>query len=131
MYLPTPTAAASRWTLWDYVTRDVSSAKPAAGGLVQAMLPAVPDNELWFLDRLLVKCTSAAATAAYVYLDQVDDAHVIDGTFSGNFDVADYAAPHAIERTRQLIVQWQGAADGSVARLHAQLTVMRLADGMT
>lgn len=131
MYLPVQTSAATRWHVWDYVTREVRSSLPAAGGICSALLPAVPDNELWFLDRLLVQCDSASATVAYVYLDQAADENVIDGTFSGNFDVADYAAPHAIERTRQLLVQWQGAAVGAVGRFRAQYTVMRLADGVS
>lgn len=127
MLLPTASPAVSKWTLWDYVKKSASSPTVAVNGVCVAQLAAVPDNELWFVDRLRVSCDSTAPTVALVYSGQIDDDYVEDGTLTGNFDVADYASPLALLPTEQLTVQWTGATGGAAGRLRAQITVMRLA----
>jgi hypothetical protein len=124
VYLPQSTAPAS-WAVWDYDKRSARSTKGATGGSCTAQLPAVPDNELWFVDRLRVSCTSTASTVAKVYSSTLDDDGIEDGTLTGNFDVADNAAPILLKPTEQLTVVWTGATDGAIGRFRAQITVMR------
>lgn len=128
MYLPQSSPVASRWYLWDYAKRTARSLTPAAGGKCSAVLPPVPENELWFVDRLRVMSDSTTATIAYCYSGLIDDDGVEDGTLTGNFDVADNASPLALLPQEQLTVVWSGASDGAVGRLRAQITVMRLSE---
>lgn len=132
MYLPQASAVASRWQVWDYRKPVTRSNVPAAGGTCFAQLPPVPDDELWFVDRIRVMSDSTTATVAYCYSGTPDvDDNVEDGTLTGNFDVADNASPMALLPTEQLTVVWTGASDGTIGRLRAQITVMRLADGLS
>lgn len=124
MYLPTQDAPAN-WSVWDYDKRSARSTTGAAGGSCSAQLPAVPDNELWFVDRLRVLCSSSASTVAKVYSSTLDDDGLEDGTLTGNFDVADYAAPLLLKPTEQLTLVWSGADNGSIGRFRAQITIMR------
>ncbi|NUP79746.1 MAG: hypothetical protein HOV96_19595 [Nonomuraea sp.] len=131
MLLPTPNPAVSRWNVWDYVKKTASSL-PAVNGSCLAALPPVPDGELWFVDRLRVMCNSTSNTIAYVYANgSLADDFVEDGTLTGNFDVADNASPLLLLTGEPLTIQWTGASAGAVARLRAQITVMRLANGYT
>jgi hypothetical protein len=50
---------------------------------------------------------------------------VIDGSYSGEFDVADNASPILLLPTTILVAQWVGAAAGSIGRMRAQITIMR------
>lgn len=121
-----PTAYAPNWYLHDF-RQQVIYSQPAAGGLATASLPEVPYDELWLLDRIVVQSDSASATAAFLYLDQVDDRNVLDGTRVGNFDVADQAQPIQIPGSSRLLVQWQGASNGAVGIARVQLRLMRQA----
>jgi hypothetical protein len=132
MLLPTADPAVSRWNLWDYVKKRAQSPTPAAGGTCLAQLPVVPDGELWFVNRLVVLCNSTSNTIAYVYANgQLADDFVEDGTLTGNFDVADNASPLLLLTGEQLTVQWNGASNGAIGRLRAQITIMKLANGYT
>lgn len=133
MLLPQQTAVASRWQVWDYTKRIVRSNVPAgAAGTCFAQLPPVPTDELWFLDRYRVMSNSTTPTVAYLYSGTPDvDDNVEDGTLTGNFDVADNASPLALLPTEQLTVTWTGASLGTIGRFRTQITVMKLAPGMT
>jgi hypothetical protein len=132
VYLPQATAVASRWQVWDYAKKVVRSNLPAAGGKCSAQLPAVPGDELWFVDRIRVMSDSTTPTIAYCYSGTPDvDDNVEDGTLTGNFDVADNASPMALLPTEQLTVVWTGASNGTIGRLRVQITVMRLTPGLT
>lgn len=126
MYLPQSTAPAN-WSVWDYDKRSARSTTGATGGSCLAQLPAVPENELWFVDRLRVSCDSSTATVAQVYSSTLDVDGIEDGTLTGNFDVADNAAPIMLKPTEQLTVVWTGASNGAVGRFRAQITIMRRA----
>ena len=126
MYLPESTSPAT-WSVWDYDKRSARSATGAAGGTCLAQLPAVPDNELWFVDRLRVSCDSTTETVGEVYTSTLDADGLEDGTLTGNFDVADNAAPILVKPTEQLTIVWTGATDGAIGRFRAQITIMRKA----
>lgn len=121
-----PSAYAPNWYLHDF-RQAVIYSQPAAGGLATAMLAQVPHAELWLLDRIVVQSDSATATAAFLYLDQVDDRNVLDGTRVGNFDVADQSQPIQLPGSSRLLVQWQGASNGAVGTARVQLRLLRQA----
>lgn len=125
MYLPTATPVAGRWGVWDYRRKLATSSPADAEGECSAELPQVPGDELWFLDRLTTLTDSDARSSAFLYVDQVDDNHLIDGTNLGNFAPGDFSAPHLLESSQTLIVQWRGMTPGAVGRFQAQYTVMR------
>lgn len=127
MQLPVQGSATSQWKVWDYRSAQLKSDPAPASGIVRCeMRSPVPDNELWFIDRMLVQCSSAARTFAFIYANE----RVIDGTSGGNFNPADFATPHLIKSTEVLAGQWSGASVGSIAQLYVQYTVLRRQDAV-
>lgn len=124
--LPIQLAPAAAWLIQDY-RRTVVTSSPAAGGIAQAQLPQVPQDELWLVERIVVRCTSAATTAARLYLDQITDANILDGSRSGNFDVADQGSPIQVPGGSVLLCQWTGADNGAIATLRVQIVVLKQA----
>ncbi len=124
VWLPQETSPGRRWVLHDYRHR-VKSTDPAAAGVAELEYEQVPQDELWLVDRVVVQSTSSAATVAHLYLDTIDDRHVIDGTRVGNFDVADMASPIQLLGSTVLRVRWLGADDGAVGTCRIQLVVLR------
>ncbi len=127
LFLPTPVGAAVPWSLYDFRQRQLDSAPAGGDGICEVELPQTPQDELWLIDRIVVQCSSAAATEARLYLDLVDSTRILDGTRSGNFDVADEAAAIQLPGASTLICQWTGADPGAVARLRIQASVMKRA----
>ena len=125
LYLPTAVGAAVPWTLYDFLQRQLKSDPADADGVITLELPQIAQDELWLIDRLVVQCDSVAATEARLYVDLVEPTRILDGTRSGNFDVADEAAPIQLPGASTLICQWTGADPGSVAHLRLQATVMK------
>lgn len=124
MQLPSQSSATSQWKVWDYRSAQLLS-PAAAGGLARCeMTTPVPDNELWFIDRLLVQSNSVARTTAFIYANE----RVIDGTSAGNFNVADMSTPHLLKGTELLAAEWVGATAGAIAQLYVQYTVLRRPD---
>lgn len=124
VYLPQDTSPGRRWVLHDYRHRVIST-PPAADGVTELEFEQVPQDELWLVDRVIVQSTSSAATVAHLYLDAIDDRHVLDGTRVGNFDVADNNSPIQLLGSSVLRVRWQGADDGAVGTCRIQLVVLR------
>lgn len=124
MWLPVAVASAAQWTLHDFAQRALTS-DPAAAGVCQVDLGPVPQDELWLVDRMVVSCDSAVETAAGIYLDVVDPGRAIDGTWFGNFDVADLASAIQLPGTTSLICQWTACEAGDVGTLRIQYQIMR------
>jgi hypothetical protein len=99
--------------------------KAAAGGTCQAVLPAVPDGDLWLIERIVVTCTSSTATTAVVYVDQASASSIVEGTQSGNLDFADENQPIEVDGSRALLVVWSGASNGAIGTVRAQIRVLR------
>jgi hypothetical protein len=114
----------AKWSLWDY-RQLVATSKAAAGGIADAVLTQVPQDELWLLDRVVVVCTSSSTTSAFLYLNTADDRNVLDGTQVGNFDVADQSSPIQLPGGSTLLCRWAGASNGAVGTIRAQVTVMK------
>ena len=125
LYLPTAVGAAVPWTLYDFVQRRLQSDPAGADGVITVELPQTAQDELWLIDRLVVQCTSSAATEARLYVDLVEATRALDGTRSGNFDVADEAAPIQLPGASTLFCQWTGADPGAIAHLNVQATIMK------
>lgn len=125
MLLPTDSSVIGRWYLWDYQERVIQTQPAAANGVMLATFPQVPSNELWFLTRALVQSTSALRTECRLYDSTVTPLNQLEGTLSGNFDVADMSSPLQLSATTQLLFNWTGATPGAVAIARAQWTVLR------
>lgn len=130
MYLPQSTAVISQWGVWDY-GRKIGRTAAAANSLAWAELSAVPDNELWLIDRIRVRSNSTARTDFALYVNEIDTnkENQLDGTYVGNFDVGDFASPHVIQPTEKLLLAWHSASTGSIGRYMVQYTVMRRSQG--
>lgn len=126
MFLPVQSSAAGGWSLWDFRQETLSSPQATASGQqLYVTLGPVPQDELWLINRLVVSCDSSLDTTAGVYLDVIDPARAIDGTDTGNFDVADYASPLQLPGATAMVCAWEGAAAGAQGILRAQYQVMR------
>jgi len=124
--LPVQRPVASGWGLADFRTIQQRTAA-AGGGSAQLELAQVPSDELWFIDHAVVACTSSTSTSLRLYAGSVSDLALLDGSLSGNFDVADWPNGLLLEATRSLIARWDGASDGAIGTLTLQLRVMRRA----
>jgi hypothetical protein len=121
--VPQPTAAAG-WQVYAY--RTVTAQTPAAaGGLAQLTLPQLDSGVQWLIDHAVVQCTSTSYTALRLFDSQISPLALIDGSNSGNFDVADWPNGLTLQSGRQLLAQWSSASDGSVGTLMLQLRELR------
>lgn len=123
--MPEPVGgSATGWHVVDWRTKRASSA-PAADGVAGAQIDVDPD-ELWFVTHAVVACDSPTLTTVRWYADRIDPLRLLDGSNSGNFDVADWPGDGLIlEGGSSLLVVWTGAADGAVGAVSAQVRVMR------
>lgn len=99
------------------------SSQPAAGGTMSVLFDPVPLDTSWQLERVVVSSTSSLPTRAYLFTDLADPRHLLDGTNSGNFDVADNTTPVTVGAGLALLVVWLGAADGAVGTVRVQGTL--------
>jgi hypothetical protein len=120
MQIPQPIPAASDWYLADFDEQTVQS-KPAAGGIATATLSQTPPGEAWEVDRITVACTSTQPTSCLLY-DGLS-AVAIEGTVSGNFDVADESSPVRLLEGAQLQLIWSNASNGAVGTARVQYRI--------
>lgn len=127
MQLPVQAAVAGKWQLWDYQVKRLRTPVVAgADGKMAVELQQVPDNELWLVDRIRVSSTSVIKSQVYLYEnDATSLENVIDGSLSGNFDVADNASPILLVGGIRLVFQWEGAEAGSLGFARVQWTILR------
>lgn len=123
--VPVPVGgSAAGWSLVDYRTVR-GNTSPAAGGTAQLTLEQLAGNELWLIDHAVVSCTSSTATSVRWYESSVDPLSLLDGTSSGDFDVADWPVGLLIQPSQSLVVVWSGASDGAIGTLRAQVRILR------
>lgn len=60
------------------------------GGYWQAVLGAPPAGTVWLLSRVVVVLRGAGYPAAYLYAGAQTDADLLDGTYAGQLDEAEY-----------------------------------------
>jgi hypothetical protein len=116
--------SAAGWSLVDFISLNAIS-DPAVGGLATAQFSQLDSSELWLIDHAVVSCTSTAATAVRWYADSVDPRRLLDGSGSGNFDVADWPAGLQVQSSSSLLVQWTGADAGTVGTVTLQARRLR------
>jgi hypothetical protein len=124
MTLQLPVALGPAWSLVDLRHR-VLKTKAAAGGYAVAELEQVPQDERWLIDRVVVQCDSTTPTVAFLYLNELEDRGVLDGTRVGNFDVADQTRPILLDGGGRLLVRWAGASNGAIGTVRLQLSILR------
>lgn len=124
MFLPVSTASARDWQLVDFQQRALVS-EPAAAGVCRVQHGPVPQDELWLVDRMVVSTDSTTATTASLYVDAIDPARMIDGSQSGNFDVADLAAAIQLAGGTILLCEWTRATAGARGTLRLQYQLLR------
>lgn len=124
--VPAPSSAA-QWVFDDY-GQDYDSAV-AAGGVCEVDFGPVPQDQLWLLERVVVSCTSPAATSCTLYADTIDPSRALDYTPAGNFDVSDEACPVQLETGTTLLVVWSGATNGARGTARIQYRILRRQGG--
>jgi hypothetical protein len=110
--LPTSQPAAASWQLVDFLNVQQRS-DPAAGG--QAALDAgqLDPDEMWLIDHMVVSSDSSTRTTLRLYESVVDPLRILDGSSTGNFDVADWPAGLQLRPSSSLVAVWVGASDGA------------------
>ena len=116
---------AAGWVLTDFANPPQLISAPAAGGTCRVALPTLDLTARWSIDHAVVACTSTTTTSVRWYADVVDAAHLLDGSGSGNFDVADWPAGLQLAPGSTLLVVWTGAEDGAIGTLTLQGRIYR------
>lgn len=98
----------------------VGQSAPAAGGAMEAVFGPVPQGTAWLVERVLVITNSATPTTCFIFLGEARDQNLIEGTNSGNLDVADEASPIMVPGNTELRVRWGGASDGAIGTCRVQ-----------
>lgn len=114
----------SSWGLVDWLDRTYTGTADATG-VAEIDLPQLPDNERWQLTHMVAGCASTAATSMRLYLGQVANGTLRDGTASGNFDVADWPMGLMVPPGQVLIARWTGCNPGDAVFLTLQANVLR------
>jgi hypothetical protein len=122
--LPVPVPVAKGWQLADL--RPVQRrSEPAADGLATIELQQLGPDEIWLVDHMVVVCDSTAPTVLRLYAGTVSPLALLDGSDSGNFDVAEWPTGLLVSQSTSLIAQWSGVDDGATAVLTLQARIMR------
>lgn len=124
--LPVSLPSARAWQLADFATARAVS-EPATGGQARVLLEQLDSDELWLIDHAVIACSSSAATTLRLFEDIATDLNLLDGSASGNFDVADWPAGLQVQPSRALLAVWSDASDGAVATITLQLRRYRRA----
>jgi len=117
--LPTPLPATSGWQLVDFLNLQLRS-DPAAGGLAVLDAGQLDGGEMWLLDHMVVSCDSVSRTTLRLYESAPDPLRILDGSSTGNFDVADWPAGLQLRPSTSLVAVWTGATDGARGVLSVQ-----------
>jgi hypothetical protein len=109
----------------DYLDKKAGNIVADAAGVAEQQYQC-PADQWWLVDRGFVRSNSAAATTLLVFTGgpEPNDEDGIDGSTSGNLDVADNAAPWRVFPGQYLTLRWTGATVGSIAKLHLQGRVL-------
>jgi hypothetical protein len=122
--LPYALPVTSSWSLVDWLDRTYDATADASG-VALITLDQLPDNERWQLTHMVAGCNSTAMTSMRLYLDQVANGSLRDGTGSGNFDVADWPMGLMVPPARSLLARWTGCNPGDRAFLTVQANILR------
>jgi hypothetical protein len=124
VFLPSAAPPAAGWTLVDILDA-AARTDPAAGGVAVAAFAQLAGSDLWLIDHAVVSCTSGEGTQVRWYNTIISPSYLLDGSDSGNFDVADWPAGLRVGPSEQLLARWDGADDGAVGIVHIQYRLYR------
>lgn len=110
--LPVYTGSATAWQLVDFLNVQLRS-DPAAGGRASIDAGQLDPDEMWLVDHMVVWCDSAPATTVRLYESMADPLRLLDGSRTGNFDVADWPSGLQVRPSTSLLAVWEGAGQGS------------------
>jgi hypothetical protein len=122
--LPYPLPVTSGWALADWLDRTYKGAADATG-VALITVPQLPDNERWQLTHMVAGCSTTSTTSMRLYLDQVANGALRDGTDVGNFGVADWPLGLMIPPSTSLLARWTGCNNGDPVFLTVQANILR------
>ena len=109
----------------DYRTSALRSQPAPASGVVTLTFAQVPDGQLWRVERITVTSTSSTNTTAVVYSGDLDTTNIVDGTASGNLDIADQLSPIVVDSTLSLTIAWSGVSVGALCTARIQYQIVQ------
>jgi hypothetical protein len=127
MTVPVPYAlpVTSSWQLVDWIDKTFTGTADSTG-VALISLDRLPDNERWQLTHMVAgAATAAIAPPMRLYLDNVSNGQLRDGTASGKFDVADWPMGLMVPPSTSLLARWTGLASGDQVFLTLQANVLR------
>lgn len=85
-----------------------------ATGQVIIPLGTCPSGAQWFIERIMLFCTSTTTTTFALYEDDVDPMYLLEETTDGNDNVADEASPPVVSGGSAIVAVWSNvnAVDG-------------------
>jgi len=100
-----------------------STGEPAGQCSIQRQVPA---DQWWLIDRIAIRTNSVAASTFFVYGggNNPNDEDLLDGSSSGNLDVADNNAPDRFFPGQIVTFRWTGLTALSVCKIRAQGRVL-------
>lgn len=118
-------ATGASLTVIDY--RSLAQNTPPAGadGQLVTVFDAPPPGLLWLIGRMTIFTTSATGTTCGIYAGSPTPTNLVDGSNSGNLDVADESSPILLDSGAQLTVVWDGASAGAVGTCRIQYQLVR------
>lgn len=114
----------ARLDVLDY-RRQARTATADATGTATVTFDAVPAGQLWLVERFAVSSSSSTQTTCQIYAGDPAPANLVDGTTSGNLDVADEASPILIDSSLSLNAQWTGASSGASCTVTVQYQLVQ------
>ncbi len=126
MTVPLPVAlpVTSSWGLVDWLDTTFTGTAGADGSAL-ITLDQLADNVRWQLTHMVASCSTTAQPAMRLYLDQVANNSLRDGTSTGAFDVADWAMGLMVPPARSLLARWTGCNPGDQVFLTLQANILR------
>jgi hypothetical protein len=92
-----------------------------ASGVLEWLSSVVPAGQQWEVERISISTTSGAPTTAFVYVGDPVPRNLVDGSSSGNLDVADETQPIVVPGGQRLRIRWTGASLGAVGSARVQI----------
>lgn len=119
--LPYGLPSAAGWRTLDEAVQ-VRLRGAEAGGRIVVEAPQLDGDQRWLVTHSVASTTSTTATRLRYYESTETASQLLDGTDTGNFDVADWPAPGLlVPPGRSLLAVWSGASAGATASLYLQL----------
>ena len=128
MSIAVPVSAGPAMRSWqnsDWIVRSGSSSPAGAEGRAVLTLDALADDELWLIDHATVQCSSITPTSVRWYDSSAAPGQLIDGSGSGNFDVADWPSGLVLRPSTSLVVVWSSCSPGAVGSIRLQARQLR------